>query len=66
MMRHYPDLRSDGISALVSQTSFGGETSGSFIKCPLFSRAKVLAAYNFCSKNIKEPYRVVCNEDLCC
>ena len=30
-----------GISALVSQTSFGGETSGSFAKCRLFSKAKI-------------------------
>ena len=28
-----------GISALVSQTSFGGETSGSVTKCQLFSQA---------------------------
>ena len=28
-----------GISALVSQTSFGGETSGSVAKCRLFSKA---------------------------
>ena len=28
-----------GISALVSQTSFGGETSGSVTKCRLFSQA---------------------------
>ena len=30
-----------GISALVSQTSFGGETSGSVAKCRLFSQASV-------------------------
>ena len=29
-----------GISALVSQKSFGGETSGSVAKCRLFSQAK--------------------------
>ena len=29
-----------GISALVSQTSFGGETSGSVAKCRLFSHAR--------------------------
>ena len=28
-----------GISAFVSQTSFGGETSGSVVKCRLFSQA---------------------------
>ena len=31
-----------GISALVSQTSFGGETSGSVAKCRLFSQAIVI------------------------
>ena len=31
-----------GISALVSQTSFGGETSGSVAKSGLFSQAKTL------------------------
>ena len=40
----YPDLGSDshqyGISALVSQTSPGGETSGSVAKCRLFSQAR--------------------------
>ena len=33
-----------GISALVSQTSFGGETSGSVAKCRLFSQA----TFSFC------------------
>ena len=41
--KHYPDLvvtrHQYGISALVSQTPFGGETSGSVAKCRLFSRA---------------------------
>ena len=39
-----------GISALVSQTSFGGETSGSVAKCRLFSQATenlVFAPLNF-------------------
>ena len=31
-----------GISALVSQTSFGGETGGSVTKCRLFSQAKII------------------------
>ena len=31
-----------GISTLVSQTSFGGETSGSVAKCRLFSQANVI------------------------
>ena len=30
-----------GISALVSQTSFGGETSGSVAKCRLFSMMNI-------------------------
>ena len=42
--KHYPDVggarHQYGISALVSQTSFGGETSGSVAKCRLFSQAK--------------------------
>ena len=29
----------DGISTLVSQTSFGGKTSGGVAKCPLLSQA---------------------------
>ena len=40
--KHYPDLGSDAssvwISALVSQPSFGGETSGSVAKYRLFSQ----------------------------
>ena len=32
-------LRQYGISALVSQVSYGGETSGSVVKCRLFSQA---------------------------
>ena len=35
-----------GISAIVSQTSFGGETSGSVAKCRLFSQANVEAVEN--------------------
>ena len=31
-----------GISALVSQTSFGAETSGGIAKCQLFPQAKVI------------------------
>ena len=33
-----------GISELVSQTSFGGETSGIIAKCQLFSQASILVA----------------------
>ena len=35
-----------GISALVSQTSFGGETSGSVAKCGLSSQATYKATFN--------------------
>ena len=38
-----------GISALVSQTSFGGETSGSVAKCRLFSQANFLKPSAFLS-----------------
>ena len=41
--KHFPDLGSDasseGISALVSHTSFRGETVGAVSKCRLFSQA---------------------------
>ena len=37
-----------GISALVSQTSFDGETSGSVAKCRLFSRATGGEALKWC------------------
>ena len=43
MTRHYPGLvvtrHQYGISALVSQTLFGRETSGSVAKCRLFPQA---------------------------
>ena len=42
--KHYPDLMTRhqyGISALVSHTSFGGETSSSADKCRLFSQARL-------------------------
>ena len=38
MTRYYPDL-SSGISALVSKTSFRGETCGGVTECQLFSQA---------------------------
>ena len=38
-----------GISALVSQTSFGGKTSGSVAKCRLFSQASYLLNRGKCS-----------------
>ena len=34
-----------GISALVSQTSFGGVTSGSVAECQLFSQANITSTY---------------------
>ena len=34
-----------GISALVSKTSFGGETSGSITKCQLFSQPNITSTY---------------------
>ena len=37
------------ISALVSQTSFGRETSGSVAKCRLFSQARVKLSHNLLS-----------------
>ena len=41
--KHYPDpvvtRHQYGISARVSQTAFRGETSGSIVKCLLFSQA---------------------------
>ena len=37
------------ISVLVSQTSFGGKTSGGVAKCRLFSRATFIAVYIFFS-----------------
>ena len=39
-----------GISALVSQTSFGGETSGSVAKCRLFSQVKPTFVFFFTAK----------------
>ena len=37
-----------GLSALVSQTSFRGETSVGVAKCRLFSQAKHYDAFAFC------------------
>ena len=39
----------NGISPLVSQTSFGWETSGSVAKCRLFSQAKYFSQF-FCNQ----------------
>ena len=38
--KHYPDLDSDAyeVSALISQTSFCGDTSGGVAKCVLFTQ----------------------------
>ena len=46
--KHYPDLgrmcHQYGISARVSQASFGRETSGIIAKCRMFSQASSLVA----------------------
>ena len=50
-----------GISALVSQASFGGKTSGSVAKCRLFSQANFsLALYS--TSQVHES-REVCHPD---
>ena len=54
-----------GISALVSQTSFGGETSGSIAKCRLFSQATVFQSWVHSSlylhiKNFKPDQHLTC------
>ena len=54
--KHYPDLGSErhqyGISALVSQTSFRGETSVGVSKCWLFSQATLGADSTFLSLHL--------------
>ena len=54
--KHYPDLGSErhqyGISALVSQTSFRGETSVGVSKCWLFSQATLGADCTFLSLHL--------------
>ena len=51
--KHYPDLGSDTSSVwnsvLISQTSFGGETSGSVAKCH-FTGKPVVASPNVISR----------------
>ena len=42
-----------GFSALVSQTSFRGETSGGVAKCRLFSQARFL--FHFCTAKTENP-----------
>ena len=49
-----------GISALVSQTSFGGEASGSVAKCRLFSQATRSQAF----KNSRAQVNVPLNEEI--
>jgi len=44
---------SDTSYALVSQTSFRGETNGDVATCRLFSQAKTWTAYDFKKKNNK-------------
>ena len=63
--KHYPDLGSDASSvwnsALVSQTSFGGETSGSVAKCRLFSEASKVPKVMISRVKIHLPFLVLCN-----
>ena len=51
-----------GISALVSQTSFGGETSASVAKCRLFSQATTQAKY-ICSVGLFVVGRTIVPDD---
>ena len=44
-----------GISVLISQTSFGGETSGSVANCQMFSKARKKALMKM--KNVKKRRR---------
>ena len=48
-----------GIAALVSETSFGRETSGSFAKCPLLSQATRGINSRFCSKTRRKMFLLV-------
>ena len=64
--KHYPDMKSDaltayGISALVSQTLFGGQTCGSVAKCRLFSQVIEFPAN---SNRFSFPFRVPVTEVL--
>ena len=49
--RFCSDTSSDGISPLVSQTSFGGETSGGVAKCRLSSQADLKLLNSVCESN---------------
>ena len=53
-----------GISVLVSQTSFGGETSGSVAKCRLFSRAIFIGVYLLFTSHIRIHERVLSSKTL--
>ena len=48
-----------GIFALVSQTSFGGETSGSVAKCRLFSQASSTVTPSICSARGGRGYSLI-------
>ena len=48
-------LHQYGFSALVSQTSFAGETSGSVAKCRLFSQAIFVAHFSVRLRDTIEP-----------
>ena len=56
-----------GISALVSQTSFGGQTSGSVPKCRLFSRVSIwLVLWYFLITTVKSvPFLHKLSERIC-
>ena len=43
-----------GISTLVSQTSFGGETNGSVAKCRLFSQANIIKFKEIDAKKLRQ------------
>ena len=53
-----------GISALVSQTSFGGETSDSVAKCRMFSRAIFIGVYLLFTSHIRILERVLSSKTL--
>ena len=46
-------------SVLVSQTSFGGRTSGSVAKCRLFSRATFIGVYLLFTSHIRSHIRIL-------
>ena len=53
-----------GLSVLVSQTSFGGETSDSVAKCRMFSRAIFIGVYLLFTSHIRILERVLSSKTL--